>query len=89
MLKSVIITSTGLKNIFFDDSSSNSEFHMMFDETDIKINKICAEFISPIVSKICKSDPTIEEIQFGDFYADKAEILKNFQKKLLQKILFH
>lgn len=83
MSRSVIISSSGLKNIFLGDQSSNNEFHMMFDEIDIKINKLFAEFISPIISRICNSDPTTEIIQFKDFYADKAEIFKEFVKETI------
>lgn len=69
--KSFILSASGLKNIVlssnteFNSSSNSSEgdiFKFIFEDQEVKLNRIYAEFISPIVSHIHHSDPTIDSI---------------------------
>ncbi|KAK8840841.1 hypothetical protein M9Y10_027668 [Tritrichomonas musculus] len=68
---SIILTSNGLKNII---STSENDFCFIFGEHEIKMNAIFAEFISPYVSNLHRSDPTSNSIYFDAFFDD---ILKN------------
>lgn len=58
--KSFILSSSGLKNIV----SEEKEFRFIFGETEIIMSNVKAEFLSPIVSRIHQSDPTIDSIHF-------------------------
>lgn len=58
--KSFILSSSGLKNIV----SEEKEFRFIFGETEITMSNVKAEFLSPIVSRIHQTDPTINSIQF-------------------------
>lgn len=58
--KSFILSSAGLKNVIEDQS----DFTFMFGKCEIVMNRIFAEFISPNVSHIHHSDPTIDSYQF-------------------------
>ena len=60
--KSIILTSSGLKNIIKDDDNS---FCFIFGEHKIKMEKIFAEFISPNVAHIHLSDPTISQFRIS------------------------
>lgn len=69
--KSFRLSASGLKNIVlssnteFNSSSNSSEgdiFKFIFEDQEVKLNRIYAEFISPIVSHIHHSDPTIDSI---------------------------
>lgn len=58
--KPFILSSAGLKNVIEDQS----DFTFMFGKCEIVMNRIFAEFISPNVSHIHHSDPTIDSYQF-------------------------
>lgn len=55
--KSLVLSSHGLQNIVKDET----EFIFIFGNVKICINNIFAEFVSPIVSQLHYSDPTIQE----------------------------
>lgn len=66
--KSFIASSSGLKNIIFtttsEETNSNvDDFHFYIGDIEIKMNRILADFISPRVSHIHQTDPTIESIK--------------------------
>ena len=63
--KSLIISAAGLKNIIF---SKNDEFIFIFGDKEIKMNRILADFISPRVNKLHRSDPTINSFCFDDIF---------------------
>lgn len=64
---SLILSSAGLKNIVQNRNHyPESEFRFIFGQHEIKMNNIFAEFISPFVSQIHRSDPTIEYIEFSN-----------------------
>lgn len=66
-LKSIILSSSGLKNINLNSININNKFEFRFGEKILQMNNLFAEFISPIVSKIHYSDQTIDYIYLNDF----------------------
>lgn len=58
--KTIILSSAGLKNVIRD----NNEFIFSFGQHKISMNNIYAEFISPIVSHLHHSDPTISQLSY-------------------------
>lgn len=66
--KTIILSSSGLKNLIrklFDDENN---FNFIFGEKEIIINNIFAEFISPAVSQLHISDPTISSIRLDNYF---------------------
>ena len=95
--KSFIISASGLKNIVFtlnnesylmSSSSENDSFKFILEDKEICMNRIFAEFISPIVSHIHQLDPTIDSICLNDFIQKQkqtnnffhTEVIDNFKK---------
>ena len=58
--KTIILSSAGIKNIIEEER----EFTFIFGEQEVPMKNIYSEFISPIVSHIHHSDPTIDRFQF-------------------------
>lgn len=58
--KKFILSSAGLKNIIEEEK----KFTFIFDQKKVSMRNINAEFLSPIVSRIHHSDPTIDSIYF-------------------------
>lgn len=69
--KTIILSSDGLKNVIPRVDSGN-EFDFIFGNHKMKLNNLFADFISPAVSRIHKSDPTTNYIDF----TNKIEKLK-------------
>lgn len=67
--KTLILTSSGLKNVIVSPSD-NEEFSFIFSKESITIPKIFAQFISPKVCKLHKTDQTIQSISFTDELKD-------------------
>lgn len=65
MAKTLNLSSSGLKNIIKEEK----QFTFTFGSHEVHMNTLYAEFISPIVSNIHLSDPTINSFQF-DFSTD-------------------
>ncbi|KAK8841741.1 hypothetical protein M9Y10_026688 [Tritrichomonas musculus] len=61
--KSFILSSSGLKNLV-KNQSFGDDFKFIFGEHEIQMKNLFAEFISPYVSQIHQSDPTITSIRF-------------------------
>lgn len=80
--KKIILSSYGIQNIILDNSINGNEIQLLFDQVSIRMNHVLAEFISPIVSRIRRSDPTIETIQFRELYLDKTGIFDQFSKEI-------
>lgn len=59
-LKSLLLSSDWLKNITIGEN----DFVFKFGEYEIKMNSILAEFISPLVSQLHRSDRTANSIHF-------------------------
>lgn len=71
MTKSVILSSSGLKNII-TDIYDDKDFCFIFGQQKIYMNKIFAEFISSKVSRIRKTDQTINSISISELIQAKS-----------------
>lgn len=58
--KSFILSSSGL-NIVFTSKTKEDDFYFVFGDKEICMNRFLAEFISPRVSHIHQTDPTIDK----------------------------
>ncbi|KAK8839380.1 hypothetical protein M9Y10_032317 [Tritrichomonas musculus] len=79
-LQSLILSSSGLKNIIVNQSD-NEDFSFVFSKESLTIPRIFAEFISPKVCKLHKTDQTIQSIVFTDEIKDMT-----ISQKALSKI---
>ena len=61
--KNLTLSAAGLKNVVIE-SPQNQNFRFIFGKQIFSICNFFADFISPKVSKIHKSDPTINSISF-------------------------
>lgn len=66
--KSIILSSAGLKNIVLNNFDSENQFNFIFGDYSIKMNRIFAEFLSPMVSRLRSSDSTVSSIQFDKLF---------------------
>ena len=81
--KSFILTSAGLKNII----QKEDEFTFVFGERSIKTSNVFAQFLSPIVSHLHHSDPTIESIHFDYPFESKLLNLSNIDELISEDII--
>lgn len=63
-MKKISLSSSGLKNFIFD-SCPEDQFEFIFNENSFVLHNVLAEFISPKVSRLHQSDPTINSICFN------------------------
>ena len=61
--KSFILSASGLKNVIFRSIQKEEQFVFVIGDKEIEMNRHLAEFISPRVSHIHQTDPTIDRIQ--------------------------
>lgn len=83
--KSLILSSSGLKNVIFTKTKNlndSEEFRFIFENAELKLNYLFAEFISPIVSKIHQTDPTVSYLHIKSQIPNSAPI----NKSLLEKV---
>lgn len=71
MTKTILLSSSGLKNITLNKYKEEEDFIIAFGSQKFRMKSIFAEFISPIISHLHQSDPTIQEIEFNDIISDK------------------
>ena len=83
--KSIILTSFGLKNINMNKFFDEEDFILIFGDQEFRMNSIFAEFISPVISRLHKSDPTIQSFKFDDLFLDKAKYFAKFSESILSK----
>ena len=57
----ILLSSAGLKNIIRNDVEY---FTFKFGPSEMKIDKLFAQFLSPLVSRILLSDPTVDSLNF-------------------------
>lgn len=83
--KNFQISAAGLKNIVF--SSNENNFRFIIGEQEIQMNQLFADFISPRVSHIHHSDPTINSICLNDFIQESkiSEITKIIDSEIIDK----
>lgn len=86
--KSIVLSSFGLKYVLSNNLEGN-EFRFIFGKEEIKMNKIFAEFLSPVVSHLHQCDPTINFLNYEDIFK-KASALstKNFDNLITKNIVF-
>ena len=65
--KSIIFSYSGLRNIIINKENKEEYFTFVSGEQRIQIPRIFAEFFSPRVSHIHRSDPTIDHLDFTEF----------------------
>lgn len=73
--KSLILSASGLKNIILASSNDNikaEEFLFIFGSRKFKTKTFFAEFISPRVSRLHQADPTINSIDFTQYFSQPA-----------------
>lgn len=83
----ITLSSEGLKNIVKNSSANDREFSFIFSKQEIKMNNINAEFISPAVSKLHCSDPTVDFINFDNLFNKLDPTV--FEKLLTKDIITH
>ena len=88
----VILTSAGLRNIISDNRTGENEFQFIFGDYEFKTTNFFAEFISPAVSRLHQTDPTINSINFEYHFKDMApkiisKIITEETISLFQKIM--
>ena len=83
--KNLLLSSSGLKNIVLYPSQED-EFQFIFPQGTINTKTIFAEFISPKVSNLHQTDPTIGSISFNNqLNGDKitSDVLSKFKSLML------
>lgn len=79
----IILSASGLKNIVLNCYEKENNFTFIFGGKEVQLKSIFAEFVSPIVSHLHLSDPTINSINFNEILNGK-----NCQKEIsLNKFL--
>lgn len=80
-MKAINLSSSGLKNIAQNSFTENDNLILLFGDQEIRMNKIFAQFISPFISQIQLIDPTVNYIDFNQFYT-KFSDFKEFSKEI-------
>ena len=62
--KTLLLSSAGLKNIITDVNNEGNEFCFIFGGHEVRMSKIFADFISPLISQIHQSDPTMKKYKY-------------------------
>lgn len=76
--KSIILSSAGLKNLVPNANLAISEFRFIFGEKELCMNNVFADFISPTISRIHQSDPTISFIKVDSLFTDPSKLNEPF-----------
>ena len=85
MTKSLILSSTGLQNVITNDVEN---FYLRIGKQEIKLHKFVAEYLSPTISKLHRSDPTITHINYDDIFHNTAkENLPNIEQIITNKLI--
>ena len=80
--KSIIITSSGLKNINLIKFQEDYDINLIFGNQNFQMKRIFAEFISPVISRFFQSDPTVDTIKFDDIFSSKKDDFYKFTKDI-------
>ena len=62
--RSFILSSSGLNNIIPNIDNLENDFSFIFGDHEIRMSKINAEFISPLISNLHRTDPTINSYTY-------------------------
>ena len=79
----IILSSSGLQNLVPNSNIEQEDFSFVFGSKEIKMKSIFAEFISPAVSRLHKTDPTINTIYFNEIYDTPAQQISNLSKDII------
>lgn len=79
---SFCLSSSGLQNINKEDK----DFIFIFADREVRLNNLFAEFISPLVSRLHLSDPTIDSFNF-DYLSDIKTKMPKIDELLSEDIL--
>ena len=85
--KSFILSSAGLKNVIFTKTKGlddSEEFRFIFENYELKMNYLFAEFISPKVSRIHQIDPTVNYFNIKIHFPNSAHINKSILEKVAE-----
>lgn len=66
--KRIILSSSGLKNIVLNTGLTKDEFKFIFNDRSFSMKSIYAEFLSPAVCRLHQADPTINSIQYDNYF---------------------
>ena len=80
--KSIILSYSGLRNIITYKESKEDYFTFVSGEQTIQMPRIFAEFFSPRVSHIHRSDPTIDHLDFTEFLSSIKSDTTRFENLL-------
>lgn len=83
MTKSFNISSAGLRNIVLNTFTEEDDIAMIFGEQEIKMNRLFADFISPVISHHHQSDPTISSFNFSDLFSSNKDEFSLFSKDIV------
>ncbi|KAK8896528.1 hypothetical protein M9Y10_014436 [Tritrichomonas musculus] len=90
MKQSFILSSAGIQNIIFDFDGED-DFCFNFGDSKIHMKKYFAEFISPRVSKMLRSDPTLNILKVNDLNQSNFIFSKIFDSgfiKIIEQLSF-
>lgn len=80
---SIIISSSGLKNIALSRFKDEDDFILIFGDQEIRMKSFFAEFISPVISRLHQSDPTIQQINFSDLFSEQKDYFAKSAKDIM------
>ena len=66
----IILSAAGLRNLILNQNDKSDEFSFIFGNKEIKLQKLFAEFLSPIVSHFHQCDPTIKSIKYDEILTE-------------------
>lgn len=78
--QSVILSDNGFKNVLID----KQEYFIFVGENEIKMNRIFAEFVSPMISHIHRSDPTVIKINLTEHLYGRE--LNEYEEKIIKSL---
>lgn len=62
--RSINLSSSGLKNVTTSINPEEDEFLIIIGDQEIQLKRVFAEFISPLISHLHRTDPTNNFINF-------------------------
>lgn len=80
--KTLVLSSSGLKNIVL--TNGEDDFKFIIGDSECKISRIFADFISPRISRMHISDPTIDKFNVNDFLLKPNQSSDIFDHQLIE-----
>lgn len=80
--KTLAVSSSGLKNVVL--SNEEDDFRFILGKSELKMNRFFADFISPLVSRMHMSDPTINTFDLNNYVLKKNQSIEIFDDQLLE-----